>query len=420
MSAFVYQIFIRCFIGFAALFALFNKKARAFVMGRRKIFSHLSKALVRNQSPILWFHFASLGEFEQGRPVLEKLKAAKPDHKVLLTFFSPSGYEIRKNYPLADWVFYLPYDLPKHARQWVSIVKPAMAIFVKYEFWPNLFRELKKQNVPLISVSSIFRPGQIFFQGYGAFMRKALFAVEHFFVQNDRSARLLAGIGIKNVTVSGDTRFDRVYQITQASEEVEIARKFKSTQKCLVVGSCWPEDIEVLSHFINAERGRLKFIIAPHEISENFIQEIIRSLEVTTVRYSNQESDWEQAHVLIVDNIGLLSRLYRYGEFAYVGGAFGKGLHNILEAACYGIPVFFGDKNYERFQEAVDLIDQGGAFAVTGFVELKAQYEALSNLPENYVVACNASRNYVEINLGATDKIVKHCLQILQHEGKGN
>jgi 3-deoxy-D-manno-octulosonic-acid transferase len=420
LNAFVYQIFIRCFIGLAALFSLFNKKARSFVQGRKKIFIHLSKALAGNQSPILWFHFASLGEFEQGRPVLEKLKNARPDHKVLLTFFSPSGYEVRKNYPLADWVFYLPYDLPKHARKWVNLVKPAMAIFVKYEFWPNLFAELKKKGVPLISVSSIFRPDQIFFRRYGAFMRNSLFAVQHFFVQNDRSARLLAGIGIKHVTVSGDTRFDRVYQITRTSEEIEIARKFKSTQQCFVVGSCWPEDLEVLSHFINAERGRLKFIIAPHEISENFIQEITRSLEVKVVRYSNHESDWEQAQVLIVDNIGMLSRLYKYGEFAYVGGAFGKGLHNILEAACYGVPVFFGNKNYERFQEAVDLIAQGGAFAVSGFVDLKAQYETLSNLPENYMVACNASRNYVEINLGATDKIVKHCLELLQHERKGN
>jgi 3-deoxy-D-manno-octulosonic-acid transferase len=420
LSAFVYQIFIRCFIGLAFIYSLFSKKGKAFFQGRRKIFTRLRQALANNKSPIIWFHFASLGEFEQGRPVLEKLKAQNPTHKVLITFFSPSGYEVRKNYAMADWVFYLPYDLPKYARLWVLLVKPVMVVFVKYEFWPNFLFELKKKNIPSISVSSIFRPEQMFFQSYGAFMRRALQTFNHFFVQNDRSARLLSSIGIKNVTVSGDTRFDRVYQITKSSDDIEIALKFKAGQKCFVVGSCWGEDLEVLAHFINAEAGRLKFIIAPHEISESFIQEIQRSVEVISVRFSQSDSDWESASVLIVDNMGMLSRLYRYGEFAYVGGAFGKGLHNILEAACYGVPVFFGDKSYERFQEAVDLIDQGGAFAVSGFVDLKTQYETLMHMPENYQVACNASKNYVEINLGATDKIVKYCQQLLSHEGKSN
>lgn len=367
-----------------------------------------------NHAPIIWIHCASLGEFEQGRPVLEKLKATSQNHKILLTFFSPSGYEVRKKYAAADWVFYLPFDLPKQAKLWVSTIKPVLAIFVKYEFWPNLLVELKRKNVPVISVSSIFRPDQIYFQRYGAFMRQALHHVQYFFVQNDRSARLLASIGINHVTVSGDTRFDRVYQITQATVDVPIAKAFKDDQKCFVVGSCWHQDLDVLAHFINAERGRLKFIIAPHEITETFIAQIIQSLEVTCVRYSHTESNWAEADVLIIDNMGLLSTLYRYGEFAWVGGAYGKGLHNILEAACYGIPVFFGNKNYDRFQEAVDLIDQGGAFAVADFVDLKNQYEAIMALPENYVVASNASKNYVEINLGATDKIVKYCLSLLK------
>ena len=413
MSGFLYQISIRIFIVGAKVFALFNSKARAFLAGRKTLFTDVKKAMQANTAPVIWIHCASLGEFEQGRPVLDKLKASNPNHKILLSFFSPSGYEVRKKYPAADWVFYIPFDLPKHARLWVNLTKPALAIFVKYEFWPNILAELKKKAVPVVSISSIFRPDQIYFTNYGGLMREALRHVQHFFVQNDRSARLLTGIGINHVTVSGDTRFDRVYQITQSTEAIPIAKSFKDGQKCFVVGSCWHQDLEVLAHFINAERGRLKFIIAPHEISEAFIDQIVQSLEVTCVRYSHAESNWADADVLIIDNMGLLSKLYRYGEFAWVGGAYGKGLHNILEAACYGIPVFFGNKNYDRFQEAVDLIDQGGAFAIADFVELKQQYESILALPENYIVACNASKNYVEMNLGATDKIVKYCQSLL-------
>lgn len=397
------------------LYSFFNTKARAFFSGRKKLIGRVRQAMALNKRPVIWIHCASLGEFEQGRPVLEKLKATHPTHAIMLTFFSPSGYEVRKNYAMADWVFYLPIDMPKQVRLWVAAVKPELVILVKYEFWPNLIKELQRKRVPVVSISAIFRSGQVYFQGYGRFMRKALQGVHYFFVQNDRSARLLAGIGITSVKVVGDTRFDRVFQITQAAEHVPVAHAFKGNQRCFVVGSCWPEDLAVLAHFINIERGRVKFIIAPHVISESFITEIIQSLEVTCVRYSHAESDWENADVLIIDNMGLLSRLYRYGEFAWVGGAYGKGLHNILEAACYGLPVFFGNKNYDRFQEAVDLIDQGGAFAIADFVDLKQQYESLLALPENYLVACNASKNYVEMNLGATDKIVNYCHELLTH-----
>jgi 3-deoxy-D-manno-octulosonic-acid transferase len=243
-------------------------------------------------------------------------------------------------------------------------------------------------------------------------------AVNYFFVQNQKSLELLQSIGLRNASVSGDTRFDRVFQITQNQIENSIAKKFKADQQCWVIGSCWPEDIEILTHFINNHKGKLKFIIAPHEISEGFIQTIIESLEVKSVRYSDV-ADWEAASVLIIDNVGMLSQLYRYGEFAYVGGGFGKGLHNVLEAACYGVPVFFGNKNYEKFQEAVDLIAQGGAFSISGFMELRSTYEMLLNYPENYLVACNASRNYVEMNLGATEKIVSYCKQLLKkNEGQ--
>ena len=414
MGTLAYHIFLLIYIGAAKVFALFNRKARSFINGRKHLLQKVKETFEFLNERVIWFHCASLGEFEQGRPVLERLRRDFPDHKFLLTFFSPSGYEVRKNYAGADYVFYLPFDFPSQARQFVAAVKPVLAVFIKYEFWPNFFFELHKKQVPIISVSSIFRRGQIFFSFFGGHARDTLRTVDYFFVQNQRSVDLLNSIGRKNVLISGDTRFDRVFQITQERQDIATAKRFKTNQQCWVIGSCWPEDMEVLAHFINANQGKLKFIIAPHEISESFILEIIQSLEVKSIRYSKAGADLENASVMIVDNVGLLSRLYRYGEFAYVGGGFGKGLHNILEAACYGIPVFFGNKNYEKSQEAIDLVAQGGAFAVSGFVDLKSQYEMLAGLPENYQVACNASRNYVEINLGATEKIVSYCEKLLK------
>lgn len=403
-----------CFVGLVKLTALFNGKARLFVKGRAGLTQRLSAAFKDNTHKVIWFHCASLGEFEQGRPVMEELRKLLPEFKILLTFFSPSGYEVRKNYPGADYIFYLPYDLSSNCRKFISIVRPSLAIFIKYEFWPNLFRELNLQRVPILSVSSIFREDQMYFKMYGAGARRTLRAVNHFFVQNRQSVELLKKIGLKNVTQSGDTRFDRVYSITQGKQENAIAQQFKDGQVCWVIGSCWPEDFEVFAHFINASRGKSKFIIAPHEIKPEFIEYIQQSLEVKSVRYSQSDARFEDYHVLIIDNIGMLSVLYRYGEYAYVGGGLGKGLHNILEAACYGIPVFFGNKNYERFQEAVDLIAHGGGFAVGDFAGLKAQYEGLSGDPDNYLVASNACRNYVEMNLGATQKVVSYCLALLK------
>ena len=418
MGSLLYNFLVWGFIGLAKFTALFNAKARAFVNGRKDLFSKLIENFEGVSEKLIWFHCASLGEFEQGRPILERLKADFPRHKILLTFFSPSGYEVRKNYPAADFVFYLPYDLPGNAHRFISITKPALAIFIKYEFWPNYFSELKRQNVPIISVSSIFREEQIFFKFYGGFMRKSLQSVNHFFVQNQNSAILLSSLGLTNISISGDTRFDRVFQITQNLQENFIAKKFKADQPCWVVGSCWPADMEMLTNFINVNRGKLKFILAPHEISQEFTDKIIASLEVKSVLYSQTNADFANASVLIIDNVGLLSQLYRYGDFAYVGGGFGKGLHNILEAACYGIPIFFGNGNYQKFQEAVDLIAQGGAFAVSGFEDLKSNYDSLAGEAGNYVAACNASRNYVSMKLGAAEIILAYCKKLLmQHEG---
>lgn len=356
-------------------------------------------------------HCASLGEFEQGRPIIETLKANYPAHKIVLTFFSPSGFEVRKNFSLADYVFYLPLDTKANARQFVDAVNPAIAIFIKYEFWYHYAAEVKSRSIPLLSVSSIFRNDQIFFKPYGGLHRRILKNFTWFFVQNQESIKLLHSLGLNNCTRTGDTRFDRVRKIQLANERIPIVEAFKNNQKVFVIGSSWAEDMEVLIPFIN--ENRLKFIVAPHEIKESSIQDIQRSLRVSSLRYSEAaDKKLDDTAVLIIDNIGMLNKLYRYGEFAYIGGAFGKGLHNILEAASNGIPILFGNKNYEKFQEAVDLINRGGAFTVSGYSDLKDKYEML-NVPESFLLACEVTRQYVEDNLGATDKIMEYCKPIL-------
>ncbi len=389
--------------------AYFNRKTKAFVNGRVNLLTKIKIALNTNNCEIIWCHCASVGEFEQARPIMEAFKMQWPDHKILLTFFSPSGYELRKNYNGADYIFYLPWDTSKNAHQFVDIVNPKLAIFIKYEFWLNYTLALKAKKIPILSVSSIFRPNQIFFKFYGGLFRNILKNFTYFFVQNNASAALLKQIGIESVVVTGDTRFDRVKQIIRQASDIPVAEKFKGGQKLFVVGSCWQEDLNVLAPFINENGSQLKFIIAPHEISESFLKEIESSLQVSCVRYSQAEGDVENHQVLIIDNIGMLSKLYRYGEFAFVGGAFGKGLHNILEAACYGIPIFFGNKNYQKFQEANDLIMRGGAFEISDYADLKRKYEMMMNRPENFLLACEVTKSYVEENLGATDKIMKYC-----------
>jgi 3-deoxy-D-manno-octulosonic-acid transferase len=396
---------------------LFHPKAKAFVTGRKSWYKKMKEAFRANRSPLLWIHCASLGEFEQGRPIIEAMKSEFPDHKILLTFFSPSGYEVRQNYQYADFVFYLPLDTASNARKLIMITQPVLAIFVKYEFWYHYAHELNRRKIPILSVSSIFRQDQFFFHTLGSLSRKTLMYFSHFFVQNHESIQLLQSIGIKNSSHSGDTRFDRVYQIVQQKGEVAIAKTFKADQKVFVLGSCWTEDLEVLTPFIN--ENKFKFIIAPHEISEPAIAELERTLQVKSVRYSQaaQTHHLEDYMVLIIDNIGLLSRLYRYGEFAYIGGAFGKGLHNILEAACYGVPILFGNKNYEKFQEAVDLINRGGAFEIADYPDLKNKYEML-NVPETFLLACEVTRQYVEENLGATEKIMAYCRKLLKNKSR--
>lgn len=393
------------------LLSIFNTKAREFVTGRTGIFKKIRAAMEGNQDPVIWVHCASLGEFEQGRPVIETIREEFPTHKVMLTFFSPSGYLVRKNYAQASYVFYLPLDTARNARKFVNIVKPALAIFVKYEFWYHYSRVLKKKHIPLISISAIFRKEQYFFRKTGSFNRRILKNFTHFFVQNNESVELLRSINLYTASISGDTRFDRVREVASRAEDIAIAARFKGQDKVFVIGSAWPEDLDVLLPFINERR--LKFIIAPHEIHENQIETLQRSLTVKSVLYSEATGKpLDEYDVLIIDNVGLLSKLYRYGEFAYIGGAFGKGLHNILEAACYGIPILFGNRNYEKFWEATELINRGGAFPVEDYPDLKKKYEML-NIPETFILACEVCRQYVEENTGATQTIMDYCRHVL-------
>jgi len=412
-NLFLYNLSIQFLRLVYLLASTFHAKARLFVTGRKGLFKKIKTSLAENKDPVVWVHCASLGEFEQGRPIMEAFKSEYPQHKILLTFFSPSGYEVRKTYTGADYIFYLPWDTVRNARQFIQLTRPALAIFVKYEFWYHYAAELKRNSIPVISASCIFRPEQAFFQWYGSFFRRILKNFNHFFVQTPQSIDLLKQIGITNASLAGDTRFDRVFTITQNSKEITVAQQFKGTDRVFVIGSLWAEDLEVLAPFIDEHKNSLKFIIAPHEISEDFLVEIEKSVNAKSIRYSKANQNLESYAVLIIDNVGMLSQLYRYGEFAFVGGAYGKGLHNILEAACYGVPIFFGDKNFEKFQEANELIMRGGAFAVADYSELKYTYELMVSRPENFLLACEVTKSYVKENLGATAKIMKYCTKLL-------
>lgn len=409
----LYNLFILGYGVFIKLASIFNPKAKAFNEGRKNIFTKLAQAIRENRAPLIWIHCASLGEFEQGRPVIEKLKTGFPQYKILLTFFSPSGYEVQKNYEKADFVFYLPLDTRSNAWRFISIVRPTLAIFVKYEFWYHFCQELRNQNIPLLSISSIFRKEQLFFKSYGEFFRTILYAFNYFFVQNEESVRLLKSIDITQCSRVGDTRFDRVYEIVTQGSDLPIAQDFKGTENIFVVGSCWPDDMDVMIPFINANVDQLKFIIAPHEIKEEFISEMEGALLTKSIRYSKANGiNLNEYRVLIIDNIGMLSRLYRYGEYAFVGGAFGKGLHNILEAACYGVPIFFGNRNYQKYEEANELIRYGGAFEVNDYPDLRAKFELL-NTRDNLQLAREVTKQYVRDNRGAADKIIDYCRRIL-------
>lgn len=388
--------------------ALFNPKAAKWLKGRKNIFERLQKAIPKD-AKVIWMHCSSLGEFEQGRPVLEKLRSLYPDHKILLTFFSPSGYEVKKDYDGVDWVFYLPIDSPKNAKRFVEIVHPALIIFVKYEFWYYYLKKIKYRNIPLLLVSALFRKDMSFFKWYGALQRKMLSRFDHLFVQNESSKKLIDKIGLASIcSISGDTRFDRVLEIAENFEPIPLIEKFIGSDKCIVAGSTWKEDEEILSQ-LNLSEKKIKLIIAPHEINESHLDEIKKlfptSATLLELKTGNQQP--VTGNVLIINSIGLLSRLYKYASIAYVGGALKPmGVHNVLEAAVYGKPVLFGPY-YKKYQEAVELIEAGGGFSFPDINSLKEKKDQLLNNENIYSKTCNASEKYVASKEGATQKIIQ-------------
>ena len=417
MLKIIYQVAIQVFAFLIRFAAPFNHKLRLGTEGRKGLLDRLRESFQAQAAgrPVAWFHAASLGEFEQGRPVMEAYRNDYPDHFILLTFFSPSGYEIRKNYSGADFICYLPIDTPSNARDFVRIVNPRIAFFIKYEFWFNYLRELRRNGSHILSFSSIFRPSQIFFKSYGGFFREMLRYFDHLFVQNQASVTLLQQAGIQACSIAGDTRFDRVRAIASNARELPEIERFKGESPCLIAGSVWEADMQVLIPALNGLAGKLKAIIAPHEIKADEIADWRAKLNGRSILYSEVAAGQspEGFDYLIINNIGMLSSLYRYGNMAYIGGSFGAGLHNILEAATFGLPIVFGDKGYHRFQEAVDLVEKGGAFAVGDSGQLS---NILKNWTESPAVALNAGRisaEYVLSGPGATDLIMQKVKQAM-------
>lgn len=414
----VYNLFIRAYASSIRLAAPFHSKARLLSQGQQGAIAAIEKRFARERAPRLWFHCASLGEFEQGRPLIEALKKEYPHYRIVLTFFSPSGYEVRKNYAGADFVCYLPFDTPENARRFLAAVQPQMAFFIKYEFWHNYLQRLQKHQTPTFLISGIFRPQQLFFKRAGGFYRQMLHFFTHLFVQNEESVKLLNSIGIKQVSLSGDTRFDRVAAICKEPKKIPQAETFKNKQPLLVAGSSWEPDLKVLIPLLQRYKGRLKCIVAPHEVDEEHLQEAESLLEkMQVVRFSRADNrSLVNADVLLIDNVGMLSALYALADYAYVGGGFGKGLHNILEAATFGLPIFFGNRQYARFQEAVDLVEEGSAFAIGDAEELNARFSVLFEQEEKRKKAARTAADYVEWNTGATQKIMKYINQMRERE----
>ena len=395
-----------------AFAALFYPKARLRRQGLHQIFSRMKVAAGQNSAPVAWFHCASLGEFEQARPVIEGFRERFGHYKILLTFFSPSGYEIRKAWPGADYIFYLPDDTPANANSLYEIFKPETAFFVKYEFWYFYLRRLQQGGCTILSFSAIFRPSQVFFRPGafgGSFFAGMLRRFTHFFVQNPESGALLNGLGINSHSLSGDTRFDRVAAIAENPKELKQAARFKNGKPLLLIGSAWPADTDALMPALNRLSDEMQVIIAPHEIEPEYIEQLRTTFKGPSVLWSGLgDSDPADYKLLIIDNIGMLSALYRYADIACVGGAFGKGLHNILEAAVFGIPVLFGPR-CQKFKEAVDLVAVGGAFTFAEAAPLQVKLTYLLRHPQERAAAGAVCARYVQQHRGATQKIIDYC-----------
>lgn len=399
--------------------ALFSPKMKLFVNGRKTVWATLSQK-INPEDQTIWFHAASLGEYEQGLPVMEAIKNKFPTHKIVLSFFSPSGYEVRKNNTIADVTVYLPLDTKANSQRWLSLIHPSMVFFIKYEFWPNYLYQLKKSNIKTFLISGIFRENQAFFKWYGGFYRNALKSFDHFFVQNESSKKLIQNLGFHQVSISGDTRFDRVSAILNQNHHLPFVTAFKNEKNMIVIGSSWPKDEQLLAQYINQNPSTAKYIIAPHNIKTEQIDALETSLNKKIIRYSAIENplnpnpetlqNLTTYDVLIIDTIGLLTKIYAYADIAYVGGGFGQpGVHNILEPATYGIPIVLGP-NYSHFAEATALVGMGGCISISDSNELT---EVLTNLLQNEDERHekgHIAQSFVQMNTGATQKIIRHIL----------
>jgi 3-deoxy-D-manno-octulosonic-acid transferase len=397
------------------ILALFSSKMKLFVEGRKSVFQTL-KDKIHPEDKVFWFHAASLGEYEQGLPVIEKVKVQFPHHKIVITFFSPSGYEVRKNNAVADVTVYLPLDTKANAQQFLDLVHPEKVFFIKYEFWPNYLYELKQRNIPTYLISGIFREKQVFFKWYGGFYRNALKTFNYFFVQNEKSKTLLQSIGFSNVKVSGDTRFDRVVAILEKDNFLDFIEQFKNNQTTIVIGSSWPKDEDLLVNFINQSADNVKFIIAPHNIKDEQIDSLYKQIKKTKFKYSNYEIETlrkprlENYQVFIIDTIGILTKIYSYADIAYVGGGFGNpGVHNILEPATFGIPIVIGP-NYSHFAEATALVGMEGCISIKNQSELNEAFDLLLQNEDERFEKGHICSTFVQMNKGATDRILKSIL----------
>ncbi len=400
---FLYDLGIRLYRFLVLLASLKNKKAAAWINGRKDLLTHIASQIDRNKTHV-WFHFASVGEFEQGRPVLEEMKKRYPDISIVITFFSPSGYEVRKDYKVADHVFYLPLDTRKNAEEFIRMVRPSIAVFTKYEYWYHYFEELHRKNIPLFIVSGIFRKDQPFFKWYGGLHRKMLQMVSHFFVQNEISKTLLSSLGLTNVSVTGDTRFDRVVKNMNQVPRISTVEDFCAGCQVFIAGSTWHDD-EVLIASLAKAYPDWKFIIAPHEVDLRHIAEI-KKLFPDSTTLSEIKKGKINTQVLIIDNIGTLSSLYQYGDVAYIGGGFGVGIHNTQEASAFSLPVIFGP-NYQKFQEAADLIEKGASFSINNAQELEQQMSILQN-QETRETLGRIAKEYITSKAGATSIILEY------------
>jgi len=384
--------------------SLWNNKGKLWSDGRKSIISKITST-IRKDDRIFWVHAASVGEFEQGRPIIEYVRKHHPEYKILITFYSPSGFELRKNYKGADYIFYFPSDRKSQVKMFLDAIHPEIAVFIKYEFWLNTLKELKSRNVRTYLVSSIFNPKSVFFKPWGKMWRDCLSTFDTIFVQNQESKELLSSIDVFNAVVAGDTRFDRVSNIVSTAEDIPLVERFAAgSSRIFVAGSTWGPDEDLLIRLVN-DHPDIKFIIAPHEMEEERIQRIIKAVNRGATRFTNPDDDIENKQVLIIDTIGLLSAVYKYASWVYVGGGFGVGIHNTVEPASYGLPIAFGPK-YGKFDEAVSMVRLGVAHPVTNYQELASWFLSLKEDEGHRTDVCQAARAYTQSQLGATDKII--------------